>query len=131
MPNVYDVKKTTTVVDGAFLTGLGADSPVTAEMAEERVIPFDAVDGGVAYSINANSRGTVTIKLNSTSPSIKFLNNLAKAKKSFAISHTDQNVNGINFTGLDAYVMNPVFPEKGKEVSEVEFSISVGELTID
>jgi len=128
---VYDVKKTTTVVDGVFLTGLGSDTPVTAEMAEDRVLPFDTVDGKSVYSINANARGMSTIILNSTSPSIKFLNNLAKAKKPFAISHTDQNVNGINFSGIDAYVLNPVFPEKGKEVSEVEFSVTVGELSID
>ena len=126
----YDVKKVTIVVDGVFLTGYSSDSVVSAEMEEDRITPYPAVDGAVEFSLNANSAGVITVTLNSTSPSINYLNGLANAKKIFPISVVDQNVNGVNLTGTQAFVKNPVYPEKTKEISDVEFEIYVGDLEI-
>jgi hypothetical protein len=127
---MYDIKKITIVVDGVFLTGYSSDSVVTVEMEEDRKLPYVAVDGEVSFSDNANNAGKVTVTLNSTSPSISHLNKLASSKKVFPISVTDLNQNGVNCAGTQAFVKNPVFPEKGKKISDVEFEIYVGDLEI-
>ena len=126
----YDIKKVTVVADNAFLTGFSEDSVVSAEMEEDRKMPYVAVDGKVSFSDNANNAGTVTVTLNSTSPSVAHMNKLANAKKIFAISVVDQNANGVNCSGTQAFVKNPVFPDKAKEISDVEFEIYVGDLEI-
>ena len=126
----YDPKKITVVVNGVFLTGFSADSIVSAEMEEDRQTPHIGVMGEVDTAINANSAGKITVTLKSTSPSVRYLNNLANARIVFPITVADLNTNGTNASGTDAYVINPVMPEKGKEISDVEFEIFVGNLTI-
>lgn len=126
----YDPKKITVVVDGVFLTGFSSSSIVSAEMDEDRQTPYIGVDGSVDTAINANSAGTITVTLKSTSPSVRYLNNLANARSVFSITIADLNTNGANASGTDAHVKNPVLPEKGKEITDVEFEIFVGNLTI-
>jgi hypothetical protein len=127
---MYDVKKVTVVVDGVYLTGFSTGSVISAEMEEDRKLPYVAVDGEVVFSDNANNAGVVTVSLNSTSPSVKYLNGLASGKKVFGFTAIDQNENGVNCAGTQAFVRNPIFPEKGKEVTDVEFEIYVGDLEI-
>lgn len=127
----YDVKKITVVVDGRYLTGFSEDDKVSAEREEETQIPHIDVDGDVDFSVNSNNSGIVTVPLKSTSPSVRYLNRLANARKVFPISVIDLNDNGVNASGTDAFVQKPVFPEKGKEISDAEFEIFVGDLTIE
>lgn len=127
----YDVKKVTVVVDGMFLTGFSEDSKVSAEKDEETQLPHIGVDGEVDFSINANNSGTITVPLKSTSPAVRYLNRLANARKVFAVSAIDLNNNGVSANGTEAFIQKPVFPEKGKEISDAEFEIFVGDLTIE
>jgi hypothetical protein len=128
---VYDIKKVTVVVDGTFLTGFSEDSVATFEMEEDRMLPHIAVDGEVNFSSNANNSGTLTVTLNSTSPSIAFLNRLAVARQIIPVTVLDQNTNGISVSGTQCIIKNPMFPEKGKEVSEVEFEIFIGDADVN
>lgn len=127
----YDVKKVTIVVDGTYLTGFSEDTKVSAEKEEESMIEHVSVDGDVDFSVNANESGIITIPLKSTSPSIRHLNQLANAKKVFPISVIDLNENGTNASGPQGFVKNPIFPEKGKEISDAEFEVFVGKLKIE
>jgi hypothetical protein len=127
----YDVKKITTVVDGQYLTGYSSDSKVKAEKEEDSLIEYIGVDGDVDFSKNANNSGVITITLKSTSPSISYLNRLSNARKVFPISVIDLNENGVNATGTDAFVRKPVLPDNAKEISDVEYEIFVGDLTIE
>lgn len=127
----YDVKKITAVVDGRYLTGFSKDNKVEAEMAENRLIEYIGVDGNVDFSKNSNNAGTVKITLKSTSPSIRYLNNLANRRKIFPLSIVDLNDNGVNATGTEAFVRKPILPKKGKEIEDVEYEIFVGDLTIE
>lgn len=127
----YDVKKITVVVDGQYLTGFSSDSKVSAEMSEDRLIEYIGVDGEVDFSKNANNAGEVTVTLKSTSPSVRHLNNLANARKVFPLSVIDLNENGVNATGSEAFVRQPVLPDNAKEITDVEFTIFVGDLTIE
>lgn len=126
----YDAKKITVVVDGRYLTGFSSDSKVSAEKAEDSQIEYIGVDGEVDFSENANESGTVTVALKSTSPSVRYLNRLANARKTFPISVIDLNSNGVNATGTNAFVRKAMLPDKSKEISDVEYEIFVGDLTI-
>lgn len=126
----YDVKKITVVIDGRYLTGFSSDNKVSAEKAEDSQIEYIGVDGEVDFSNNANNAGTVTVTLKSTSPSISYLNRLANARKKFPVSVIDLNDNGVNATGTEAFVRKPVLPDKAKEISDVEYELFVGDLTI-
>lgn len=128
---IFDPKKVNVIVDGRFLTGFSEGSIVSAEMVEDRQTPHIGVMGDVDFSLNANNAGTLTVTLKSTSPSIGFLNTLANQKKVFAVSVVNLNENGVSADGTQAILMNPVMPDQGKEVSEAEFEIYVGDLTID
>lgn len=127
----YDIRKVTVVVDGTYLTGYSSDSKVSAERTEDSLIEYIGVDGDVDFSVNANDAGEVTVTLKSTSPSVAYLNNLANKRKIFPISIIDLNKNGVNANGTEAFVRKPVLPDNSKEISDVEFTIFVGDLTIE
>lgn len=127
----YDIRKVTVVVDGTYLTGFSSDSKVSAERTEDSLIEYIGVDGDVDFSVNANDAGEVTVTLKSTSPSVAYLNNLANKRKIFPISIIDLNKNGVNANGTEAFVRKPVLPDNSKEISDVEFTIFVGDLTIE
>ena len=127
----YDVKKVTVIVDGRYLTGFSSDTKVQAERMEDTQMEYIGVDGEVDTSINANNAGTVTVSLKSTSPSVGYLNGLANARKLFPVTVVDLNTNGVNATGTGAFVRKPIFPNKAKEISEAEYEIFVGDLTIE
>lgn len=126
----YDIKKITVVVDGRYLTGFSKDNKVKAERTEDSQIEYIGVDGEVDFSINGNDAGTVKVTLKSTSPSVGYLNKLANARKIFPISVIDLNENGVNATGTNGFVRKPILPDKSKEISDVEYEIFVGDLTI-
>lgn len=127
----FDIRKVTTVVDGVFLTGHSTDSKVKAERMEDTQMEYIGVDGEVDTSINANNAGIIKVPLKSTSPSIRYLNKLANSRAIFPISSVDLNVNGVNATGTGAFVRKPMFPDKNKAISDVEFEIFVGDMTIE
>lgn len=127
----YDPKKVTIIVDGQYITGFSDDTKVTAEREEDTQMEYVGVDGEVDSSINANESGTITVPVKSTSPSVRYLNKLANARKTFNTSVVDSNDNGTNANGVQCFVRQPMFPEVGKEISEVEYEIFVGNLTID
>ena len=127
----YDVKKETVIVDGVYLTGYSEDTKVSAEREEETHNPHIGVDGEVEYSANHNESGMITIPLKSTSPSVRYLNQLANQRKVFPVSVVDLNDNGTNASGSQAVVQQPIFPEKGNEISDAEFEIHVGKLIIE
>lgn len=126
----YDIKKVTVIVDGVYLTGFSESTKVSAEREEENHNPHVGVDGDVEYSVNHNNTGVVTIPLKSTSPSVRHLNDLANKRKIFSFSVVDLNQNGTNASGAQAVVQNPIFPEKGNEITDAEFELHVGDLSI-
>lgn len=126
----YDIRKVTVIVDGRYVTGFSDSSKVQVEKTEDTQMEYIGVDGEVDFSINANDAGTITVPLKSTSPSIRYLNSLANARKVFPVSVVDLNNNGVNANGTEAFVRKPIFPNKDKEITEAEFEIFVGDLTI-
>lgn len=126
----YDIKKITVIVDGKYITGFSNDSKVGVDKSEDSQMEYIGVEGDVDFSANANESGTITVKLKSTSPSIKYLNTLANGRKIFPISVIDMNTNGVNANGTEAFVKKPILPSRDKEIGEAEFEIFVGDLSI-
>lgn len=127
---LYDQSKVTVVVDGVFLTGFAEGTKVSAERNEDNIVPYVGADGTVTNAVSADETGTITIPLAISSPSISYLNRLANQKKPFPITVTDFNDNAVNCSATQGYVSKPMFPEKGKEVTVVEFTIFCDDLTI-
>lgn len=127
----YDIKKVSVIVDGRHLTGFSEDTKVSAEREEEGILAYVGVDGDVDHSINSNNSGEITVPLKGTSPSVSYLNRLANTKKLVPVTVIDLNENGINASATEAFVAMPMYPEKGVEISEVEFALKTGDLTIE
>lgn len=128
---IYDINKLSAIIGGQHITGFSSDSKVQAEMSEDRLMEYISVDGDVDFSRNANNAGEVTLTLKSTSPSIQYLNKLANSRKIVSISVIDLNENGTNASGTEAFVRNPILPDNAKEITDVEYTIFVGDLTIE
>lgn len=128
----YDPNDVNVVVGGRTITGFAEDSFVSAERLEDNFTEYVGAKGEVAMAESNNKTGEITLTLQSTSPSVTYLNNLAERKGSAAIvpvSIVDLNDDGkITVSGAEARVRKPSNYEAGREISEREFVIFVSEL---
>lgn len=128
---IYDPENVNVFIDNVALVGYAEDSFIQAEHMEDLFTEYIGAKGEVAYAENASKAGEITITLNSTSPSVPFLNELAQRKGDNAIvpvSIVDLNSNKETVSGDRARVRKPATYEAGKEVSEREFVIFVENL---
>ena len=125
----YDAKDTSIVVDGTYITGLGEDM-VTAEKDEDFFATCVGAQGDVVKSEINNSLGTVTLAVQPTSPSKKFLINLAKKKEPFALWVVNKKL-GERFGGSKANLLT--FPEmsRGAEAEDMEFVFQVFDFAVE
>lgn len=120
---MYDVKKLSITIDGRIATGYAEGNVVEIEQMEDGVVEYIGADGETEVAISSDKRADMTLRLKSTSPTIRQLNRLANRKESFAVSVVDFNDDGTNASATECYVRRPVFPPKGREITEAEFTI--------
>ena len=126
---VYDAKKVSVMVGGVRITGFAQNSFVTAKKDEEAVKTHVSAQGDVGVAINNNSLGTITIKLNQTSPSINYLVNLANTNQmvdAWVYSNNDVVEKG---GGTQAQVIKTPEISFGSEITERDFEIKVFDYT--
>lgn len=126
----FDPKEVNTIVDGIALTGYSENSMVAAERMEDTFTEYVGAKGEVSTSENANKTGEITVTLQSTSPSVRYLNDLANRGKVFPVQIIDMNDSSI-VSGSEARVRKPANYQAGKEIDEREFVIFVSELDFD
>jgi hypothetical protein len=127
----FDPKDVNVVVGGVVLTGYAEGTFVTAEQTEDNFTPYVGALGEVTLAENANKTGQITVTLESTSPSVTYLNGLANRKGQNAIipaSIIDLNNGKKTVGGAECRVMKPANYQAGKEVTEREFNIFVSEI---
>jgi hypothetical protein len=124
----YDAKDTSVVVDGTYITGLGEDM-VSAEKEEDFFTTSVGAQGDIVKSEVNNTLGTMTVTVQPTSPSKKFLLGLASRKEPFPIWAVNKKL-GERFGGTKANLLN--YPEisRGAEAEDMEFTFQVFDLTV-
>lgn len=127
----YDPKKVTAIFNGVVITGFAEDSFINAERLEDHFVEYVGAQGEVSHAETANKTGEVTFTLDSTSPSVKYLNQCANNGVVGNVSVIDMNENGTNVDGNEARVRKPADREWGKEISEPEFIIFVGDFGME
>ena len=127
----YDPRMVTIIYDGVVLTGLAADSFVTAERMEDHFMEYVGVQGEVSHAENANKTGEVKVTFETTSPAVPMLNRAANSGTQSNISIIDMNDNGTNVNGTEARVRKPADREWGKEIGEVEFVFFIADFEME
>lgn len=125
----YDAKDTSIVVDGTYITGLGEDM-VSAEKDEDFFSASVGAQGDVVKSEINNSLGTMSVYVQPTSPSKKFLLALAKRKEPFPIWAVNKKL-GERFGGSMANLLSYPSIERGAEAEDMEFTFQIFDLTVE
>jgi len=121
----YDPALITLQLAGVFLTGYAEDSKVEIEQNEDDIIPKAGVDGDQTFTTNNNKSATITVTLNSASPMVNFVTDLARAHQPFPIVISDMNDNGRSFGTDDCAILKTPNYIRHKEAEEVKFEIYV------
>lgn len=127
----YDPRDVQVIVGGNILTGFADGGFVKCEKQEDNYETHVGAQGEVSRSRNANPLGTITITLQSTSPSNAVLNRLAKSRNTFAARVVDRNTGNVTAGGSECWVQKPADREWGDEVSDVEWVIIVADYDIE
>ena len=125
----YDAKDTSVVIDSVYITGLG-DDMISAEKDEDFFTPSVGAQGDVVKSVINNSLGTITVYVQPTSPSKKYLLSLANRTEPFPIWAINKKLDE-RFGGTMANMIK--YPEvaRGAEAEDMEFVFQVFDLTVE
>ena len=129
----YDPLKVTLVVGSVAIVGFAEGSMIEVERNEDAITPYVGTQGEVAFAESADKTGTIKVTLMQTSPSVVYLNTLAKLKgdeAAFPVSIVNMNTNGVSSSGTKARVKKMASEVYDKEVTEREFEIFVADLDI-
>ncbi|UHA71934.1 DUF3277 family protein [Paenibacillus sp. 481] len=121
----YDAKKVTVTVDGTFITGFGENTFVNCEKEEEQTVTHVGARGDVSLAYKNNPLGTVKLTLMSTSPQLKYLQQLAIEKKVFEIWVNTENDPAERIGGTKAVIKKVPAAAYGAELEDREFEITV------
>jgi hypothetical protein len=133
MPEVrtYDPMNVTVTVKNQFITGFAEGSFVECEKDEANFDTKVSAQGEVSVSKRNNPLGTVTLTLSQTSPSVSFLDSLAKSGEIFPISVISNNEPKEKVYGTQAMVEKPANKTFSDEVEDREFTIKVFDYTVE
>ena len=124
----YDAKDTSVVIDGVYITGLGEDM-VSAEKEEDFFSSSVGAQGDVVKSVINNNLGTMSVFIQPTSPSKKFLMSLANRTEPFPIWAINKKL-GERVGGSKANLLSMPEFARGAEAEDMEFVFQVFDLTL-
>lgn len=127
----YNPKNVIIIVGGRAITGLADESFVAAEKLEDGFTEYTGAKGEVSIAENANETGIIRVTLAQTSPSIRYLNNLANRKAVVPANVIDMNTNGVRAGGNQCIVRKPANADWGKEIDNREYEIFVADFTME
>lgn len=124
----YDPKSVIVTINGRPLTGFADGTFIKGERNNDTYSTHVGVDGEVTRVKNNDKTGTISITLKHNSPSNKLLEEYAKKGTMFNINVTDRNFDGdVGIGGSEAWISKPAAFERGKEVSDREWTIHVAD----
>lgn len=129
----YDPLKVNLDVNGVIITGYADGAMIEVERNEDAIFPYVGTQGEVAVAESADKTGTIKVTLMQTSPSVSYLDTLAKQKgdeAAFPVTMINMNTNAVDCSGTKARVKKMASETIDKEVTEREFEIFVADLDI-
>lgn len=125
----YNAKDCTISVDDVYITGVAEDM-VTGEKDEELFTTSVGAQGDVLINETNNPLGTITLKIQGTSPQKDKMMNLATERKIFPIWITNTSI-GERFGGSQARIKNLPSLEHSAELGDREFQIQVFDYVVE
>lgn len=129
----YDPLKVNLIVGDVAIVGFAEGSMIEVERNEDAIYPYVGTKGEVSIAESADKTGTIKVVLKQTSPSVGYLNTLAKQKGDdsfFPVSIVNMNTNGQSASGTKCRVKKMASESYDKEITEREFEIFVADLDI-
>ncbi|KIL72721.1 phage structural protein [Bacillus badius] len=125
----YDPKKCTVNVGGRFITGFDEGTMVSSERDEDFFSEKTDAQGEPIVTETHNPFGTITITLSQTSPSLPYMNDLARSRKEFPVWVNYNGEPKEKSGGTRARAKKPAGKEYGDEAGSREFEIKVFDYT--
>lgn len=132
MPDLkkFDPKESVVSINNSYNVSGFASDFITGSADNDGVTFVEGAMGDVVANINPSQMGTITITLLATSPSVAFLNRLAKTKEWFSIWVAHKSL-GERFGGSHAMVSKVPDGSYGTTVGNRVFTIKVADYTFD
>ncbi|WP_100488555.1 phage structural protein [Sporolactobacillus pectinivorans] len=121
----YDPNLVTVSVNGIALVGFSDGALVQCSKDNDSFTTKVSAQGSVGVAINNNNLGTIKVTLMQTSPSVTYLNQLAKSKTPFPIWVTSANDIKEKFGGTQALIKQPADSKFSNAVEDREFDFTV------
>jgi hypothetical protein len=120
----YDPRDVILNVNGTIITGFAENSFISAEKNEDSFTPYVGAQGDVAVAEKADPTGKITLKVQLTSPSFLYLDNLALTKDFYPVTLIDRNTAKI-YGGKECRIMKPAKADFSNEITERQFEVFV------
>lgn len=128
----YDFKQVTVSIGNQIITGFGeGDDVINVVRDEDGVALVSGAKGYVTTSKIANPIGTISLSLQSQSPSNTLLTKLARNKSAFSINIIENNTQKMQAGGSTAYVLKEADNPRGKSSGERSWEIKVENLEMN
>lgn len=119
----YNFNDTTLVLNGVFITGFADGTGIATEKTEDNFTSKTTADGMTVISESNDKRGTITVTLDQTSPSLSYISGLANSKDEFPA--WVYGPNGEKAGGTRARIQKQASKSFGKETETREFVVEV------
>lgn len=127
----YDARNVDVDVDGILLTGFGEDTMVECSQDDDTMSAKNDAKGNVGITINNKTMGSIKVTLMQTSPSVNYLDKLARNRSIVPIWVTSNNEIKEVVGGTKAFVKKYADKKFGAEVDERVFEFQVTDYTVE
>lgn len=125
MTRSYSSDNVIVLVNSAYITGKADGTFVSSEKDEDQFETYIGADGEVATAETHNNLGTITVTLEQTSPSNKFLMDIYNRKQTVPVYVIDSNGSGEKSGGSEARILKSPTRgfARGIETREYQFKV--------
>lgn len=129
MASTYDFKKVTLTINGAIISGFADGDAIVKEASEETVTAEQGADGDVEFIETNKTIETLTLRLQRTSPSNRFLRQWYTDKEALDVSLIDHNDNADSWSAVECRITQSANYSAGSSVTPIEWTILMPKVT--
>jgi len=129
----YDPSEVKLILGGYSPVGFAPDTKIVISKAEDLILPVQGTDGDTSIARNRNTLGTITISLQSTSPSCGILAAMdltARTTGSSVFPVIMEDPTGMALISTFGWIQSQGDYTVGKEVSMIDYVIGVADATL-
>lgn len=129
MASTYDFKKVTLTINGAIISGFADGDAIVKEASEETVTAEQGADGTVEFINTNKTMETLTLQLQRTSPSNRFLRQWYNDGDTLDVSLVDRNDNADSWSAVGCRITQSANYSAGSEATPIEWTILMPKVT--